>query len=202
MLSSNIFLKNTIPIDLNFLLYLKNIYLNHYDKTIRFPGKIGFEDGLLSLNQFNQVFIISWNRLLEKHEKEIAPPVPALLSVRDEFLGLFKDNSAGEKNFEVIWEHFQLWWCSSYGIASFMERTSDSLIVPIAEKLTQLSTQFNVDIPKIQLQLIVVFDKLPDPLKNQNSNFLYVVHLEELYKPDVVESISKSFFNLITNNSF
>lgn len=189
-------LRNVIPIELNFILYIDNIYSNHFSKQNQFPGSVRSSDGLLAKEDYSVNLIKCWDRLLLKYNEEHAASFFTNINIEESFSILFSNDYSGSKALFEHWENYCSWWWPDYGIKSFLERFSDIRIPEISDMVSNIARENDHFISDRHLSLIMVFKKPPESLKRQDKHF-HIAYLAEILKSDISQ-IPQSMFNNIT----
>lgn len=189
---------NDTPIDLNFLLYVHNVYLNLNGEPVRFPGRYpGDTRGFWSYERFADIMRTSWERMLSAHDRDFRPD-PGMFQA-DHYASWFTDDAHGRRTLHELWDAFNLWWWPDYGIRQCMDRISDSCVRVLWDKLDRRFRDAGCPVPAGRVTLLVVFDRPPDPLRRHGRR-VYVASLGELYWPDLTP-IAESMFQHLTRGS-
>lgn len=188
---------NIIPIDLNFLLYVHNVYLNLNMESIRFPGRYhGDKSGFLTYDLFFEIAMRNWDQMLSAYNQNIHRDIETLQVNR--YASWFTDDIHGKRVLLELWDSFNLWWWPDFGIQQFLSRMSDSHIPLIGDKLSRMAINTGFSISYNQLAVLMVFQKPPEHFKLQTRR-VYVSSLAEMFQLDNT-SIAHAMFDNLTNS--
>jgi hypothetical protein len=187
---------NVTPIDLNFLLYVHNVYLNLNTEQIRFPGRYPGGDtiGFLPYEHFVDTMKKNWEQILSAYNQNICREIETLQM--DRYASWFTDDAHGRRTLQDLWDAFNLWWWPDYGIRQFMDRISDPCVPVIGDQLSRMARDAGYAISNDQLALLMVFDKPPAQFKRQDRR-VYVACLAEILRSDMTLIARSMFDNLI-----
>lgn len=186
---------NDTPIDLNFLLYIHNVYLNLNGEPVRFPGRYsGDTHGFWPYERFADIMRTSWERMLSAHDRDFRPDAGPFQV--DHYAAWFTDDAHGRRTLQELWDAFNLWWWPDYGIRQCMDRISDACVPVLWDKLNHRFRNAGYPVPAERVTLLVVFDRPPAPLRRQGRR-VYVAGLGELCSPDLIP-LAESMFRSLT----
>ncbi|WP_106768789.1 hypothetical protein [Paenibacillus faecalis] len=168
-------ISNVFPMDLNFLLFIENIYKSYYGEKQVFPGRHLISNGeeLLEAERFNEILVTCWEenvRELEQQQYMVKPFNPILF--RDHYTNLFRKDSELHTS-ERVWNTFSLWWWSEYGIKTYMERYTDLFMPEIVEQIWKGLYDKNIEIDDGSSLYIILLFKQPDIVLQKNTNKLF-----------------------------
>lgn len=149
---------------------------------------------MLSQDEFELAFSSIWSHRLQQysHSIENIYSFPALTDFKE----LVTNNTLGLEMLQELWDYFNLWWWPDFGGHKILEKTSDELVIPIANSIAaQFNANHHQPTPE-QLLLIVIFREVPFQLPTKDLRFC-ILPLSELSKNNAEYSISKCFYDLI-----
>ncbi|MEO2255785.1 hypothetical protein ABGV43_02430 [Paenibacillus amylolyticus] len=184
-------ISNLCPMDLNFLLYIDNIYECYHGEKEVFPGKylISNEQELLDLESFNENFNICWDEIIKEYEQQQYMDNPfKTLHFRDCYKSLFRRDSDIHAP-ERIWNAFSLWWWSEYGIKVYMDRYTDLIMPELAEQIWKGLYEKNIEVNDGSSLYVMLLFKQPIRTIPKSSNKLFFSTMNDfVYKKENIAS--------------
>lgn len=172
---NNFYLANASSINLNFLVYIQNLYENYNRSTeIKniFPWLPLDRDSLLKESELKikskelWSIIFNFNDLYEND-------IDYWINYKFSFNDLFKDNPAGIEAYRVVKRSFESWyWGIGYKICTTI--FSDSLIPDYYDNLVKMAKEKNLKLKDIKFYLQVIYDIPPREWELKNKNMIVI----------------------------
>ncbi|SEP26031.1 hypothetical protein SAMN05518670_6241 [Paenibacillus sp. OK076] len=182
-------ISNLCPMDLNFLLYIENIYECYHGEKEIFPGKylISNEQELLEYESFKENLSTSWDEIVKEYEQQQYMDNPfKTIHFRDCFKRLFREDSVFHTS-ERVWKTFSLWWWSEYGVKTYMERYSDLFMPEMAEQIWEGLFDKDIKVGADNSLYVMLLFKQPVMVTPMNSNKLYFSSINDFaYKKEEI----------------
>ncbi|PYE48850.1 hypothetical protein DFQ00_107143 [Paenibacillus barcinonensis] len=166
---------NFCPMDLNFLLYMENIYECYNQEKEIFPGKslISNHRELLEYDSFKENLNLCWDAIVKEYEQHQFKDNPlGNIHFRDEYNSLLRRDS-DPHTFETVWNAFSLWWWSEFGVKTYMERYSDLFIPDLAEQIWEGLYDRHIEVDDDSSLYVMLLFKQPVMIIPKSSNKLY-----------------------------
>ncbi|TVX94115.1 hypothetical protein [Paenibacillus agilis] len=184
-------ISNLCPMDLNFLLFIENIYECYHGGKEVFPGRylISNDQELLDAESFNEIFHTCWYEIVKEFEQQHYMDNPfKTLHFRDCYKSLFRRDSEFHTA-ERVWNSFSLWWWSDYGIKAYMERYTDLFMPELAEQIWKGLYEKNIEMDDGSSLYVMLLFKQPAMLAPMSSKKLFYSTINNfVYKKDEVVS--------------
>ncbi|CAM4406560.1 hypothetical protein U9M73_06145 [Paenibacillus phoenicis] len=182
-------ISNISPMDMNFLLYIENIYECYFGRKEIFPGRylILDQQELLEPESFIVALKACWNTIVKEYEQQQFMDNPLdTLHFRDDYASLFRNDSVFHTA-ERVWNAFTLWWWPDYGIKAYMEKFTDQYMPEVTEQIYRGLYEKNIPIAKGNSLYIMLLFKQPIQIIPKSSNKLFFSTIDRfLYKKDEI----------------
>ncbi|WP_379150754.1 hypothetical protein [Paenibacillus sp. sgz5001063] len=184
-------ISNLCPMDLNFLLYIENIYECYLGKEEIFPGRgvIPNDQELLEAESFSVRLHTCWDEIVKEYEQQqYMDNHFKTFHFRDCYKNLFKEGSISQIA-EKVWSSFSLWWWSEYGIKAYMERYSDIFLPDLAEQIWKGIYEKNIEVDdSCSLYVILLFKQPVRVLPKSSNNLFFSTINNFVYKREDITS--------------
>lgn len=190
-------INNLCPMDLNFLLFIENIYECYHEGRDVFPGRylISNDQELLEPESFKEAFHSCWSEIEQEYEQQQYMDNPfKTLHFREGYTSLFSKNSVFH-TVERVWSTFSLWWWPDYGIKTYMERYSDLFMPEIAEQIWKELYEKNIRTDDSSSLYVMLLFKQPAVIIPKSSNKLFFLSIDSFAykKEDIARQIVELF---------
>lgn len=181
-------LKNKVSYNLNFLLYVNNIYLNaENEKGNFYPWFPITKDGLLDIN----VFLENGDKLWKEFSNSnlINNDIALWKKNRFNYSSLFSENEQGAQKLTVIKRSF-LSWFENMGYR-FVEMNGDRIVHFLYDKIISNNKQLNFADKDIYIETL--YDRIPKQwsINKSNSRILYINVDEDIYSEKYIKNLTK-----------
>lgn len=168
---------NGSSINLNFLVYVSNMYFNKYNTSLsekKFPYLPISNEGFLEKEELSYCISKMWNNFVLGYN----PNGDNLFShwdmlhmqKKDLYRKLFKDNDEGQVRFLEVWNSFIVWW-NSQGDYIINSTTDDAMPI-IAEKVKMYYEKDIEQSPTGLFIIQIVYDIIPDGFLKKGAGFI------------------------------
>lgn len=184
----------------NYLLYVRNVYLNLKKDEMYFPNYKFNQAGTLSYSDFNNNFLALWEKAMNEYTNkgESQYFFGTDHNFQEDFSVLFERNLSGENVSREIWNSFKQWWWSQpSGGNVILETISDWGMERIWSALQELLQDCESKISVSQYFIIPLF-KSPPELINCDSYFFHLESAESFIPVIKHKEIANRIFNNLT----
>ncbi|GAB6927750.1 hypothetical protein JCM10914A_17330 [Paenibacillus sp. JCM 10914] len=166
---------NHFPMDLNFLLFIENIYECYYRGKEVFPGTylISSDQELLEAESFHEVLPTCWDTIVKEMEQQ---QNMGILFNTTQFKDCYRDLFRRDpvlQTADKVWNAFSLWWWSDYGIKTYMERYTDLFMPELAEQIWKGLYEKNIKLDESSSLYVILLFKQPDMILPKSTNKLF-----------------------------
>jgi len=184
---------NASSINLNFILYVINIYKNK---------KSNLTDEFLSIEELYQIVPNIWNDMVGKF-KPIEGRAPnssfiywdkELLKERDSYRILFKDTEEGYKEYLNIWNQYSEWWHNECQV--MLNKKMDEFIPTIYELVKNKLISNKGYLPSDNFAIEIVFSEVPKDCL-LNGTLFTIESINDFCSESCISKISERLYKLI-----
>lgn len=189
---NNFFLQNSCSINLNFLIYIHNLYENYHKshKTSKFPWLPLKETALLDYKEMNMKARNLWTAIFDSYDMNDRVDLEWWINNKFHYYDLFKIDHAGMKLYEDIKKSFESWY---WGIGKHMcDIFSHDLVENYYKELVVMTEKKDLQLKNTTFYLQVVYNAPPVSWKNKNEKMIIIS--PETKRP-TVDELYDALFN-------
>lgn len=185
---SDFYLGNKCSINLNFIMYIRNIYRNSEKRTVGiFPYLDIDAKYLLDETEAQEKLKQLWNQMFQLNEI-LENDMGLWVEKRFKYEDLFRINNDNYKIYEQIKNGFESWYWGTG--SSLCDRFSEYHVEDYYNKFCDTFEKLSIKPPNRLIVLQVIYDTIPEGWCTVNKNMIVICPKDKLPKvEDVVEKM-------------
>ncbi|EMS72483.1 hypothetical protein [Ruminiclostridium cellobioparum] len=191
---SNFSLADAFSINLNFIIYIRNLYLNYnseYETSNIYPWIPINKDALLNMSDFDIKSKEIWNTIINDFSfissDLIVIDLEYWVNKKFPFSDLFNSSTCSIEQYQNIKKAFEAWyWGSGNIVTRFF---SKDIVINYYDKLINMAESESLKLKDTRIYLQVVYDKPSESWEIKNNNMIVISLNDRLPKEEEIFKI-------------